>query len=441
VALSQAATTTDAGSRLDSWERRIDRLTTLVPYVTLAFSAIATWAFSLIWPQPLPSTLALSGVAAAWMLWNVNLHPSWKQRRGWMAFYYLVLIVIMAVLVLRAPFYGFFAFTGYLQSEYALRGRLRWVGVAATAVLCSWSQSAGVGPFTNTFGTVLFLLVVTFNLGLAGIFTFFSWIATEQSERRKQVIVELAEANAKLETAIAENAGLHAQLLAQAREAGVLDERARMAREIHDTIAQGLTGIVTQLEAARQVADERLPGGAPTSYAPRQRQRHLDAAVELARQSLSEARRSVRNLRPEPLDGMSLPDALADVARRWSDLNALTAQVTTTGTARPMHPEIEGTLLRTAQEALTNVAKHAAATRVGLTLSYMEDQVTLDVRDDGKGFDPSAVPEPADGHGFGLTAMRQRLDRVAGRLELESEPGCGTAVSASVPAVPVGEPA
>jgi len=253
---------------------------------------------------------------------------------------------------------------------------------------------------------------------------FFSSVTMEQSERRKRMIAELAEANAKLEAAIAENAGLHAQLLAQAREAGVLDERARMARELHDTIAQGLTGIVTQLEAARQV--------------PQQRQRHLDTAVELARQSLSEARRSVRNLRPEPLDEMSLPDALADVARRWSDLNALTAQVTTTGTARPMHPEIEGTLLRTAQEALANVAKHAAASRVGLTLSYMEDQVTLDVRDDGKGFDPAAVPEPAGGHGFGLTGMRQRLDRVAGRLEIESEPGSGTAVSASVPAVPAG---
>jgi signal transduction histidine kinase len=197
-----------------------------------------------------------------------------------------------------------------------------------------------------------------------------------------------------------------------------------MAREIHDTIAQGLTGIVTQLEAARQV--------------PHQTERHLDAAVELARQSLSEARRSVRNLQPEPLDGTSLPDALADVARRWSVLNALAAQITTTGTARPMHPEIEGTLLRTAQEALANVAKHAAASRVGLTLSYMEDQVTLDVRDDGKGFEPSAVPEPVDGHGFGLIAMRQRLNRVAGRLEIESEPGSGTAVSASVPAIPWG---
>jgi len=130
--------------------------------------------------------------------------------------------------------------------------------------------------------------------------------------------------------------------------------------------------------------------------------------------------------------------ALPDSDPNGAGSTYLTAQVTTTGTARPMHPEIEGTLLRTAQEALANVAKHAAASRVGLTLSYMEDQVTLDVRDDGKGFDPAAVPEPAGGHGFGLTGMRQRLDRVAGRLEIESEPASGTAVSASVPAVPAG---
>jgi signal transduction histidine kinase len=113
------------------------------------------------------------------------------------------------------------------------------------------------------------------------------------------------------------------------------------------------------------------------------------------------------------------------------------AEVTTTGAARPMHPEVEVALLRTVQEALANVAKHAGACRVGLTLSYMEDLVTLDVRDDGTGFEPSAVR--ANGHGaggFGLTAMRQRVQRLAGTFAVESEPGAGTAVSASVPAVP-----
>jgi signal transduction histidine kinase len=115
------------------------------------------------------------------------------------------------------------------------------------------------------------------------------------------------------------------------------------------------------------------------------------------------------------------------VVRRWSEINGVAAEVTTTGTARPMHPDVEVTLLRTAQEALANVAKHAGASRVGLTLSYMEDLVTLDVRDDGMGF------KRANGSGFGLTAMRQRVEGIDGRLEIESEPGGGTAVSATTP--------
>jgi signal transduction histidine kinase len=104
-----------------------------------------------------------------------------------------------------------------------------------------------------------------------------------------------------------------------------------------------------------------------------------------------------------------------------------------------MHADVEITLLRTAQEALTNVAKHAKAGRVGLTLSYMADLVTLDVRDDGVGFDPLARRgNGAATGGFGLAGMRQRVQRLAGRLEIESEPGGGTAISASVPAIPAG---
>src|SRR4051794_3967574 len=223
---------------------------------------------------------------------------------------------------------------------------------------------------------------------------------------------------------MAENAQLQAQLVASARDAGVRDERDRLAREIHDTLAQGLAGVVAQLQAA-------LSGGEPD------RERHLDTAAELARSTLVEARRSVQALRPEPLEAARLPDALAAVAARWSEVSGVPAAVTTTGTARQLHPEVEIALLRTGQEALANVGKHAAASRVGVTLSYMEDVVTLDVRDDGIGFDLAGLPgEVADGSGFGLTGMRQRVGRFAGRLEIESSPGEGTAVSATVPAIP-----
>jgi signal transduction histidine kinase len=157
-------------------------------------------------------------------------------------------------------------------------------------------------------------------------------------------------------------------------------------------------------------------------------------------------------MRPEALAANPrLPEALAEVVGQWSAVNGVTAAVTTTGDPVGLHAEIEVTLLRVAQEALANVAKHAAATRVGITLSYMADVVTLDVRDDGGGFRPpgdlAAPPADGDGDGdggeggdgrsggFGLTAMRQRVQRVAGTLAVESEPGVGTAVSASVPAI------
>ncbi len=272
------------------------------------------------------------------------------------------------------------------------------------------------------YGILLF-----FNISVAVGFTWFASVSYERNERRKQALAELGVANRKLEATLAENAGLHEQLLTQAREAGIMDERQRMAREIHDTLAQGLTGIITQLQAAAQAGRQA------------DRDRRVEAAIRLARESLSEARRSVHELRPEPLETARLGEALGEVARRWSALHGVPAQVTTTGVLRPMPPDVEVTLLRTAQEALANVARHANATRVGLTLSYMEDEVALDVRDDGVGFDPAGLPGPAGDGGFGLTAMRQRVERLSGALEIESESGAGTAISACIPALSQGQ--
>jgi signal transduction histidine kinase len=415
---------------LDDWERRLDSGVKWIPYVSLGVSLLlALLTDSLLPGPPVAVTVVLTLLAAAWIFFMVNLHPAWSERRVLMGVYFVVLLALIAALIACTPVYGFFAFAGYLNAVYALRGRMIALGVVATSALSALSQVGGLPTLGSVPGATAYLIVAVFNIGIAGALSLLAWVTTEQTERRKRMIGALNEANTKLETAMAENAGLHAQLLTQAREAGILDERARMAREIHDTIAQGLAGIITQLEAADQVDDR-----------PAERRRHLDAAAGLARQSLSEARRSVRNLQPEQLEGATLPEALADVVRRWSDLHGLAAEITTTGTVRPMHPEIEGTLVRTAQEALTNVAKHAGATRVGLTLSYMEDQVTLDVRDDGVGFEPSEAATGGDG-GFGLKAMRQRLQRIAGLLEVESEPGAGTAIWASVPAIPAGSAA
>jgi signal transduction histidine kinase len=124
------------------------------------------------------------------------------------------------------------------------------------------------------------------------------------------------------------------------------------------------------------------------------------------------------------------------VVTEWSSDVGVAATAATTGSPRPLHPEVEVTLLLVAQEALANVAKHAGAARAAVTLSYMDDLVSLDVRDDGMGFEPAGWvhPDGEVGGGFGLTGMRQRVEGIGGTLLVESEPGQGTTIVATVPA-------
>ena len=161
----------------------------------------------------------------------------------------------------------------------------------------------------------------------------------------------MREANRRLEATLAENAGLHEQLLTQAREAGILDERQRMAREIHDTLAQGLTGIITQLQAAEQAAEDR------GRVAAALRRRDPAGPGEPDRGPAVGRRAAPGAAGDRPGWATRWPRWPS----RWSALHGVAAQVTTTGTARPMPADAEVALLRAAQEALANVAKHAAA--------------------------------------------------------------------------------
>ncbi len=214
------------------------------------------------------------------------------------------------------------------------------------------------------------------------------------------------------------------------RQAGVLRERQRMAHEIHDTLAQGFTSIVMNLEAAEGVIPSNLDRA----------QHHLDQARLTARESLTEARRLVWALRPEPLEDASLPEALGRLAERWSTESGIYAGVSTTGTPCPLPSEVEAMLFRVAQEALNNARKHArGASRVALTLSYMGETATLDVRDDGAGFDPareSGKTRDRESGGFGLKGMRERVEGVGGVLSVESAPGEGSTLTVELPAVP-----
>jgi signal transduction histidine kinase len=399
----------------------------IAPYVLLALLALFTVVIKRSAPGAELIDLILCAVAAAWMLWMITLHPGWRDRPPVMAVFFTVFVVIMAVLVIRDPWFGFLTPAGYIYAFTLLPWPWRVPGAAAIAVLAGTAQASPI-PRTTSLNLMSWVAIIALNVSIVCGAAWMGRNNEQRDEERERVLAELSEANLRLEATLAENAGLHEQLMTQAREAGVFDERQRMAREIHDTLAQGLAGIVTQLQAAEQAAED------PAGW-----RRHFDAATRLARESLSEARRSVHALRPEPLETARLSEALTDVAGRWSALHGVAAQVTTTGTVRPMAPEAELALLRAAQEALANVARHAHASRVGLTVSYLENEVALDVRDDGKGFDPP-LRERGEGCGFGLIAMRQRIESLSGTLQVESEPGGGTAISACVPAEPA-EPA
>ncbi|HVV08450.1 sensor histidine kinase [Amycolatopsis sp.] len=399
-------------------ERRWPTPLIVGPYVLLGILVACTVVVKHQRPGSLLVDLILCAVAAVWMLVVFTLRPAWRERQEIMAVFFAGLLALSALLVVRDPWFGCFTPVLYVFAFRLLPWPWRLPGVAAVAIVAGTAQAADLDKTTVT-GLVAFAAVLLVNIVPMCLFAWIVWRMDNRGDERERALHEITEANRRLEASLAENEELHRRLVAQAREAGVLDERQRMAREIHDTLAQGLTGIITQLQAAEHASAE------PAAW-----RRHFDAATTLARESLSEARRSVHALRPEPLETARLSEAVAGVARRWSALHGLPVEVTTTGTARALRPESEVALLRIAQEALANVAKHAGANRVGVTLSYLEREVALDVRDDGRGFDP----DRRDGGGFGLIAMRQRIEALSGTLEVETEPGGGTGISARVPA-------
>jgi len=220
---------------------------------------------------------------------------------------------------------------------------------------------------------------------------------------------------------IEERGRLLASLTSAERKAGVLEERQRLAREIHDTLAQGFASIIVHLERTEQINH--------LDHSPAKG--HLDLARSVAREGLEESRRMLGALRPEILEQRALPEALGRVCEEWSRRTGIASRLSITGTPEPLHPDIELTLLRGVQEGLTNVARHAGARTTAVTLSYMEDLIVLDLQDDGQGF---VTGPPADGRsGFGLAGMRERAKSLQGSLQVESVPGEGTTVTLSLP--------
>ncbi|MFI6291523.1 sensor histidine kinase [Nonomuraea sp. NPDC050790] len=403
-------------------EREWDTLWRALPLVVLGVASLIAMVGSTATLQHRLVTLALAAALAGWHWWMVLAHPHWPEREAApMTVYFAGLLGLTLVLAAREPAYALAVIVCFPMAFVALPGRLSYAGVAATAILLPGAPLdllAQDAPWPRLLATLA-----------GGAFAaFLGWLIRAMEKevaRRHAANRALESANERLARLGEENAELQGRLLEAARAKGVAGERGRMAREIHDTLAQGLSGIVTQLEAAEEAAGDQEA-----------LRRRLSTARALARESLTEVRRSLNDLRPGPLAGSRLPEALADLVSGWSAAHEVPATLTVTGPARLLHPEVEVTLFRAVQEALTNVARHAGAAKAGVTLSYMEDVVVVDVRDDGAGFTPGGPRGESDVAGFGLTAMRQRVLRLAGGLEVESAPGQGTAVSVTVPAIP-----
>ena len=285
---------------------------------------------------------------------------------------------------------GFLLFVLYAQ-PWTLLDRLSLI-VAADAAL-----AVGVGAVAYVVHHDSWLAALAqsgISLGFAMLFGFWMFSIIQQSIDRRTVIAELERTREELAVV--------------SHRAGVLAERERLAREIHDTVAQGFTSVVVLLELAESEVDTD-----PT--AARQR---LAIARETARQNLAEARALVAALTPVDLQAAPLPEAIGRLVERFGVETGRPARFTATGEPRALPANKEVVLLRAAQEALTNVRKHAGAGRVEVTL----DGAVLAVADDGAGFDPAAPTG-----GYGLAGMRRRVEEIGGTVSIASGPG-GTRV-------------
>jgi signal transduction histidine kinase len=399
-----------SSSKRDAWERWIV-VWHVVFYLTLALpAALAVFSRDLAGSPQLVAGLSLA--QGAWyglvMVWLVPRFSGSKQT-VWTLVYLAVAIALWVPLAHSYPAYYMTASSFYglmwgtLPFGWAVVGNLFLTGVII------WLRGlVAPGPISWSWEMVFYGVVI---FGWSILLAAWMRSVMRESSKRKSLITQLE---------IAQR-----DLAAAERQAGILQERQRMAQEIHDTLAQDFTSIILQLEATEQA----LLSNSQTALG------HVQQSREMARAGLSEARRLVQALRPEALEKNSLPEALERTSARWAQESGITLNYLVTGDSCSLHPEVEVTLLRAMQEALANVNKHAQAQEASVTISYMEDKVVLDVHDDGVGFDPQMLAHLPNGNqgGFGLHSMGQRVAQFGGKVIVESNPGKGTTVAVQIP--------
>jgi signal transduction histidine kinase len=348
-------------------------------------------------------------------------------------------IIATAALAAMVPWYIFLGrplmkqdTTTEPRATIYLAGLVVLFAIAQSQTANAWVLAFGLVPMcfhvTTARRALAFVVIINViggaleawrNPGLAGVLTAlgiaafaiaFAYVYSRWMARVIEQSLDRAALIEQLEATRAELAAAH-------HEAGVQAERHRLAGEIHDTLAQGFTSIVTLLQAGQASLDAASPA-----------RRHLDLALVTARENLAEARTLVTALTPAMLEAGTLGDTVRRVTSTTGAQAGIEAHAEVTGTARRLPTGTEVVLLRVCQEALANVRKHAGARQVRVRLCYAGAAVRLTVTDDGKGFDPGGATG-----GYGLTGMRDRVGQVGGTVEVASVPGRGTEVSAEVP--------
>lgn len=368
-------------------------------------------------PHPVAVAVTAAVVALVYAAGPLIPHVGLRTlpTAGWLGVLGLAWLVLMAL----TSFGVWIAFPLYFVQLHLLPRRpgIVAVGVTALAAITGYVCHEGDVTVAAFIGPALGgAVAVATVLGYQALYS--------ESDQRRELIQELT--------------ATRAELAAAGHIAGAMAERERLAREIHDTLAQGLSSIQLLLRAAeRELTPEDEEGTAPAPAV-----RYVEQARKAAQDNLAEARRFVHALVPPDLDGDGEDASLHAALERLCDTTTVRHGVPVhfhlSGRPLPLPAPSEVALLRIGQSALANAVTHADAHSVEITLTYMEGQVALDVVDDGSGFDLRVLPPPEPGQGgFGLAAMRARARALGGTLTVESSPGHGTAIAAQLPAHPL----
>lgn len=350
---------------------------------------------------------AVIGLAlASWMWFRGQWHKI--HSNGDALLYFLVLTILLTAALRAYDGFGLAIFGAYWHGFAIFRIRPAMIyAVIQTIMIQIGFSDAGITSLDEIDIGLPQLLGGVVGLLVAGMMAAYIEGLGREAGRRQYLLDQLR--------------ATQDELAIREREAGMAAERQRLAGEIHDTVAQQFTSIVTNLEAAEARSESN----------PEAARHHILAAREAARQGIADARALVQALQPRILEGRSLAEALGHVA----DTANLPDQVAVTfreeGRPRQLDRVRETVLVRAMQESLQNARKHAGATATEATLTWLEDEVILDVQDNGVGFEPGAVPAPEGGHRMGLVTMQQRVQNAGGTFMIDSTPGEGTSLAIS----------